>query len=68
MTTTTRHPDAPPTPPTEYRISASAPSGGVAVARAGTASIELDTTWGGARPQVCPDPPSCWPQHSPRAC
>lgn len=33
-------------PPTEYFITAHARSGGLGVARAGSASIELDTTWG----------------------
>jgi uncharacterized OsmC-like protein len=34
-------------PPTEYRITAHARAGGLASAEAGTASIDLDTTWGG---------------------
>jgi uncharacterized OsmC-like protein len=35
------------TAPTEYRITAHARAGGPAVAEAATASIDLDTTWGG---------------------
>lgn len=38
---------APARPPTEYFITAHADAGAPGVARAGSASIELDTTWGG---------------------
>ena len=45
----------PSAPPTEYRVTAHACAGGVATAEAGTISIELDTTWGGA-PTRLPGP------------
>jgi uncharacterized OsmC-like protein len=42
-------------PPTEYRITAHARAGGLAAAEAATATIDLDTTWGGT-PTGLPGP------------
>lgn len=46
MTGTTQQGPIFTSPPTEYRVSVAAPAGGAAIAKVGSTSVELDTTWG----------------------